>query len=370
MTLSGQASDWTDANRRETTRAISPIDLAPPRKVLRVKSVSVLAVRPMINGFERLGVPRPVSLQVAGLSEKKLTDPDARVSPKQVWLLWLKALEVTGDPCLGLHLAETVEPSDYGVIGYIVLSSATVRDALIRVDRYHGLLADAVHYTVEEIDDAFVLRHEIAGGGGVPGAMAAYVLAVPHLLMQHAFDHRPRLREVRITCERPTDASEYERIFDAPVRFSADENSMTIPAILDASMPTSDPALISVLEGYAESLLDSLPPSESLSASVYALVRRTLRDGTPDVEALSRRLALSTRTLRRRLREEGTSVSEIVTDTRHQLALKYLGSGDIAASEIAYLLGFSDPTAFHRAFKRWQGCTPLEHRRRARGFLA
>ena len=352
----------------EMTRARRSSDLALPRKILRVKSVSVLAVRPMIKGFEKLGVERAVALQAAGLSEEKLGDPDARVSPRKVWLLWLKAAEVSGDPYLGLHLAETVKFSDYGVIGYIVLSSATIRDALTRVGRYHGLLADAVHYAAEEIEGGFILRHEIVGGGGVPGAMAAYVLAVPLLLMKHAFGRSPKLLEVRMTCERPAETKEYERIFDAPLHFDADQNALMISTILDAPMPTADPALMSVLEGYAESLLDKLSLTGSFSSSVHKLVRRELPDGPPDVESLSKQLALSPRTLRRRLRDEGTSVSEIVADTRHQLALQYLTYDDIGASEIAYLLGFADPTAFHRAFRRWQGCTPLEHRRRTRNF--
>lgn len=324
----------------------------------------------MVNGFEKLGVERSVTLPAAGLSVEKLADPDARVSPKQVWLLWQKALQVTCDPCLGLHLAETVMPSDYGILGYIAVSSATIRDALKRLNRYHGLLADAVHYSVEETENGFILRHQISGGGGVPGAMAAYVLAVPLLVMQKSFGRSPKLQEVRMTCERPPDTQEYERFFGAPLCFGAQENAVAISASLDASMPTADPALISVLENYAESLIDNLPTEGSLAAAVHSLVVRMLPDGPPVVDNLGKQLALSSRTLRRRLREEGTSVSEIVTDARRQLALKYLASDDFGASEIAYLLGFADPTAFHRAFRRWQGCTPLEHRRRARRYGA
>ena len=95
---------------------MSSSDFALPRKVMQAISVSVLALRPMINGFEKLGVDRAVALQAAGLSEEKLANPDARVSPKLVSCLWLKALEITGDPVLGLHLAETVKLSDYGII--------------------------------------------------------------------------------------------------------------------------------------------------------------------------------------------------------------------------------------------------------------
>ena len=337
-----------------------------PRAVERVKSVSVLALRPMINGFEKLGVERSIALRAADLSTDKLSDPDARVSPTQIWLLWQKALEITGDPCLGLHLAETVSPSDYGIVGYIAVSSATIRDALIRLNRYHGLLADAVHYSFEEMQDGFFLRHGFSDGKGVPGAMAAYVLAVPLLVIRQAFGREAKVQEVRLTCERPAETQEYERFFNAPLLFGTDENALRVAIGLDSSVPTADAALISLLEGYAESLVENLSRTDSLASTVQMMVMDGLHDGAPTALGLGRKLGLSSRTLRRRLQEEGTTFSAIISDTRHRLALEYLASDDLGASEIAYLIGFADPTAFHRAFKRWQGCTPLEHRRKIR----
>jgi len=320
----------------------------------------------MINGFEKLGVQRATALRAADLSAEKLSDPDARVSPTQVWLLWQKALEITRDPCLGLHLAETVLPSDYGIIGYIVVSSATIRDALLRVNRYHDLLADAVRYSFEERPDGFVLRHGFSDGQGVPGAMAAYVLAVPFLVIRQSFGRAAKVQEVRLTCERPEETTEYERFFNAPLCFDSGENSLRISISLDSRVPTADAALNSLLEGYAESRVENLSKEGSLSSDVQMLVVGELHDGAPSAEKIGKKLGISPRTLRRKLQEEGTSLSEIVTETRHRLALEYLTSDNLGASEIAYLIGFSDPTAFHRAFKRWQGCTPLEHRRRTR----
>jgi AraC-like DNA-binding protein len=328
-----------------------------------VDSVSVLAVRPMILGFERLGLDRGVALDAAGLTDDQLGNPDSRVSPRQILLLWMKALEATGDPSLGLNLAKTVNPSDYGIVGYILFSSATVRDALQRLNRYHGLLADSVRYAVEETRSGFILRHEILGGGAVPGAMAAYVLAVPILLLEKTLGRRPRIRQVRLACERPFETDEYEDVFDAPLSFGESENMLEIAADLDSAIPTADFALMSALETHAESLLEESNVNLSLAESVRKLILDAFPEPPPEVEKLGRKLALSPRTLRRRLREEGTSVSSIVARARHQLALKYLVRDELGASEIAYMLGFSDPTAFHRAFRRWQGCSPLEHRR-------
>jgi len=338
----------------------SPIKRAP------ILSVSVLALRPMLSGFERLGVARGRSLEVAGLDEETLANPDARVPAGSVLRLWQEAHQVTEDPCLGIHLAEALSTSDFGLIGYILVSSATVRDALTRLRRYHHLLADSVHYSFPETETGFILRHELAGGAPVLDAMSAYVLAVPVRMFEQSFGQGPRIEEVRLSCQRPGDVGEYERFFGAPLVFGAGENAIMISIPLDATVPTADPALNQVLEGYAKSLIANAPPQDSVAGALQEQVIRLLPEGVPSATRAGEGLGMSERTLRRRLREEGTSLSEVVTRVRRQLALKYLESADVTVSEIAYLLGFSDPTTFHRAFRRWEACTPLQYRRRKR----
>ena len=344
----------------------------PGRETLGRNSVSVsaLAARVMVNGFERMGAESASLIEASGISANTLRDPDGRVSPGQIAKLWAKALELTQDPCLGLELALNISPSDYGVIGYIVSSSETIRDSLVRLARYHSLLSDAVRYTTRETETGFVLSHVIRGGGAVMGPMASYVLAVPIILMQNAIGRRPVITEVCLNCEKPDDTQKYEEVFGAPLRFGSNKNTVEILATLDAPIPTADRALITVLEGHANALLDSLAVNDSMANSVRSLVIEGFPNPPPEAGELGKRLASSPRTIRRRLREEGTSLSAIVTEARHELALRYLAQDDLGASEIAYLLGFSDPTAFHRAFRRWQGCTPLEHRRALLGLGA
>ena len=321
----------------------------------------------MIKGFAQLGMPEADSMAAAEVTPELLADPDARVSHEQLWALWLTAQKAMQDPVLGLHLAETVGPSDYGILGYIVASSMTVRESFTRLRRYHRLLADAVHYSLEETDRGYLLKHEIEGGGAVPGPVAEYVLAAPLRLMHQILGEAPSLDEVRFAGPTPPDTSEYERVFQAPIRFDCGENRLAIRVSLDSPVPGADATLTAALESYADERVDQLPENRSLPVAVRNAVARALPDGVPMAEHVGKELALSPRTLRRRLREAGTSVSEIVADVRRQLALKYLRSGELSVSEIAYMLGFAEPAAFHRAFKRWEGCTPLEHRRQMRG---
>ncbi|MDG2336322.1 MAG: AraC family transcriptional regulator [Myxococcota bacterium] len=340
--------------------------MTSPRKRVPIRTVSVLSLRPMLSGFERLGLERSRGLEVAGLDEETLANPDARVGAVNVWHLWNEAQQVTGDSCIGLHLAQELSPNDFGLIGYILASSATVREALKRLRRFHRLLADSVQYSFPETESGFILRHELAGGAPVFDAMSAYVLAVPVKMFQQSFGQVPEIEEVRLSCQRPGDVGEYERFFNAPLMFEAGENAITISILLDATVPTADPALNQVLEGYAKSLIANAPSRDSAAGALQEQVVRLLPEGVPSASRAGEELGMSERSLRRRLREEGTSFSEIVTRIRRQLALKHLDSADLTVSEIAYLLGFSDPTAFHRAFRSWEACTPLEYRHRKR----
>jgi len=320
----------------------------------------------MLSGFERLGVARSHSLEVAGLDEQTLANPDARVPAESVFRLWHEALQVTGDPCLGIHLAEALSSSDLGLVPYLVFSSTTVREALTRLRRYHHLLAYSGYHSYAETETGFILRREVdvEGGGPVLEAISTYVLAVPVKMFQQFFGQGPGIEEVRLRCQRPSDVAEYERFFGAPLVFDSAENALTISLPLDAAVPTADPALNQVLEGYAKTLIENVPPQGSVSGTLQEKVIRLLPEGVPSATRAAQELGMSERTLRRRLRDEGTSLSEVVTRIRRQLALTYLESADLSVSEIAYLLGFSDPTTFHRAFRRWEACTPLQYRRR------
>jgi len=341
---------------------IAQPDPRPP-----TQSVSVLALRPMVSGFSKLGIDDGSLLSQVGLTREQLADPDDRVSYDQLWSLWVLALEASGDACLGLHVAETVEPSDYGTLGYIIASSSTMRESIARLQRFHRLLADAARYSFEQTATGYTFRHEVEGGGSAPSPIAEYVVAAPLVLIRKILGREQVIEEARFAHEAPTDTSEYERVFDAPVRFASGENAMLVSVDVDSPVPSADPALGAVLERYAQSLVDDLPEEASLAAAVRKVVAKSLPDGVPPADEVGRRLSVSPRTLRRHLREYGTSISEIVHDVRRELALRYLSSADLTVSEVAYLLGFSEPAAFHRAFKRWQGCTPLEHRRLVRG---
>jgi AraC-like DNA-binding protein len=171
-------------------------------------------------------------------------------------------------------------------------------------------------------------------------------------------------REVCFQHDAPPDIQEHERIFRAPVKFNMPVSKLVFDqALLQLPLIEADPVLSAVLDRHAEELLAKLPRRGGLTDEVRALLRQAINGGDPSLEAVSQQLNLSPRTLQRKLKDEHTSHQDLLDEMRRDLSVRYLREPEMAICEVAYLLGFSEPSAFHRAFRRWTGTTPREYRR-------
>jgi AraC-like DNA-binding protein len=175
-----------------------------------------------------------------------------------------------------------------------------------------------------------------------------------------------QLREAFFRHAAPADAREHRRVFRAPLRFGAETSGITFDrAWLDTPQPTADAGLLRVLDRQADALLARLPAAEGIEARARRALVRLLPGGSVSLVAVARSLGTSARTLQRGLAVEGVSFQELVALVRRHLACGYLDDGQRTIGEISFALGFSEPTAFQRAFRRWTGLTPHGYRRRA-----
>ena len=171
-------------------------------------------------------------------------------------------------------------------------------------------------------------------------------------------------REVHFEHARPADTSEHERIFRVAVSFGAPLTKLVFDAsVLGLPLVGADPTLGSLLERQAEELLAGSRLDGVFAGRVRQVIKEGLPGGEARVDAVCRRLSVSPRTLQRKLREEGTTFQELLEATQSALAEFYLRKPEVAICEVSYLTGFSQPSAFHRAFRRWTGLTPKEFRR-------
>jgi AraC-like DNA-binding protein len=263
--------------------------------------------------------------------------------------------------------AERYSPGDYGLVGFVAMNSATFGEALHHVVRYVGLWTDDPGMDLREDGTLTVAyRWPFADSPGMRAATEAAPAEILHgarLLTQR----RITPREVRFSHAAPKDPRATEAFFGCPVRFDADDIAMLFdPADFALPLPKADAQLGAYLRTLANQALDKRGdvPSSPL-VRIRELIAEELQRGVPSLEEVARRMATSERTLRRRLEESGTSFRALLDETRAELARGYVRNKDLPLTEVAFLLGFSEPSAFHRAFKRWTDTTPSAFRARA-----
>jgi AraC-like DNA-binding protein len=327
-------------------------------------TVSTRSVRPVIERLRALRLDIGAVLTAAGCDARSLDDPDARIPHDTAIAVWREAVKCSDDDAFGIHAAEQIRPGAFDVLDYATRSSATLGEGLQRLVRYHRILHNAAVVQLSVDGESVELAHVLPGElGDLPRHTAEFIVAAWIVVARQAtgVDFEPV--EVTFRHSAPADLSEHRRLFRAPIRFNSLANGLVLPRrLLDLPLLKSDPGLCTVLERHMGDMLERLPQTTSFSLRVRQLVARDLSTAAPNATAAARKLHMSRRTLQRLLQAEGTSFTDLVDRLRQDLAMRYLREPAIAIAEVAFLLGFSEASAFHRAFKRWQGTTPAAYR--------
>jgi AraC-like DNA-binding protein len=319
----------------------------------------------MIDACARLGLDTGQILAAAKLDPVTLQNPDARISLEQVDALWHKAYELSNDPDLALHAIEVLPFGAYRVIDFLASSAPTIGEALAKVSDYFPII-NAVVRLPYSVGDRYVMFGIEAPSrpSTITRPYAEYTLAAVFLRTRVATNQNYPLVRVEFSQTRPPNISEHERIFGCPVTFGSDACRLVIARdVWDTPRTGGDPALFAVLETHAKMLLQQVPNPDDIVGRVRTRIEAELRGGDPSLESIARHLAMSPRTLQRRLREHGVLFNDVLDELRFRAAKTYLAQRDVAGTEVAYLLGFAEQSSLNRAFKRWSGQTPTEFRR-------
>jgi AraC-like DNA-binding protein len=323
-------------------------------------------MRVLIGYLEARGVDVRSVRSRAGLGEVDLDRADQRLPesvPREVWRL---AAEATGDEAIAIHVAEARTPAAADVLEYAFRASPTLREALGQVVRYGRVMHDRVALRLEPEHDGVRLTGAVPPAHPINRYQAEFFLALWLRLARDTCSPDLAPVEARFAHPAPATAGEHRRFFACPVLFEqADIGLVVSTADLARPMHGADPALTALLGRQLDKLLESLPADPSVSRRARLVVKDDLPSGSAAVERVARQLAMSVRTLSRRLDAEGTSFREIVDSVREELAFAHLRNHAVELGEIAFLLGYSESSAFHRWFKRRIGRTPLAFRREA-----
>lgn len=292
-----------------------------------------------------------------------LSDPDARFPQDRMTRLWQRAVELSGDSAIGLNMAQVVRPASFHVVGYALMSSRNLRDGFTRLVRYQRIIGEGADLHLLAQPDGYALTLAIHGDR-LPAARQsaeaslAYCLAFCRWLTGKPLQPR----EVRLQSPTPKDQARYQAVFQAPLRFNAEQDALIFTrADLEAPLPSANEALAQLHDRFAGEYLARFSGSR-VTHQARQVLCRLLPQGEPRREVVAQQLHLSQRTLQRRLQEEGTSFQQLLDETRRELAEQYLRQVNLTLLEIAYLLGFADSSNFFRAFRRWFGQTPGEYR--------
>jgi AraC-like DNA-binding protein len=321
---------------------------------------------PLFTILEKSGINVHKFLSSEGIDPRITQSPDSRLSLAAVHTLTEKAARMTGDENIGLHEGE-VFAGFSNILGYILMSCATVGEAIEKYCVYQKITDEGRFIKLQAkgsyaIVEVVVLNDALAKERHLIDHMLSGFLTYSKLLTRREISTSD-LIEVRFAYKAPDDLSEYRRIFPCKLVFGSPMNALVFnSATLDTPIPQRNKDLLTVFEQYAVELLAKLTEADSYTNRVSRIIIKLLRGETPTIEEVARELAMSVRNLQLKLKEEGTTYSAILDEIRRDLAMHYLKDREVPIAEISYLLGFSEPSVFHRCFKKWTNSTPAKFR--------
>ncbi|RJG10394.1 AraC family transcriptional regulator [Pseudomonas cavernicola] len=317
----------------------------------------------LLDLAEQLGLPRAELLAAARVKPQVLDNPNGRLSFIDFNLLASAALLHCNEPALGLVLGQRLNVSTHGILGYAVLSSANLGKAIQFALKYYRVLGLAFELEMVEAGERVELRASEAMPLGALSRFAAEgLLSSLHTIAHFLVGEEMLGVEVGFAYPAPAYAARYREVFGAAVLFEQPYHRMSLPkTYLERPMALANPATVQMCEQQCEALLASLDVQDGLLTRVRRLLLARPGD-FPDLGSAAAALHTSGRSLRRHLSLMGTSYQQVLDEVRKRLALQYLTTTHLPLYEIAYLLGFSDPSNFRRAFKKWTGKLPSDYR--------
>lgn len=297
--------------------------------------------------------------EAGGFKKEQLEDPEFRMDHEAYDQIWDCAHSKIDDPCAGLNVVHFWHPTILGVLGYAMLSSNTIRESLQRLVRYQQVVSEDSKITLTSTDEGLLvqqnhIRHQT---DKYPLEVDSFLSLLLHICRFNYVDSLDPV-EVNLMCSRPEAAGRYYAFYRCPVNFSAAANNIVLPSdVLDNPLPAISQQLAQMHDRVLQNCLASQQRSE-MATRVREIIIAHLPSGETNMDQVANKLLMGTRTMQRRLQDEGSSFIDVLNETRQDLAMQYIQDDNLPIKEISYLLGFSDSTAFSRAFKRWTGKAP------------
>jgi AraC-like DNA-binding protein len=306
----------------------------------------------------RTGRPPEDLARLARVPMSLVADPDGRLAHTRMVRAWDALAREAGDPALGLYASQLVDTAATDRLEPLLANAATLADAVRTFLRYQQLYHTANASRAEVTPDAWILTFALHHDAEPSHFLSEFVLGTWLRRLRRAAGGDLAPRQVRLRRERPANAAPYLEAFGPDVRFGATEDALHLDREASSRpIAGANPALRQILERQANAELNALDPGSTFLLDARTTLESLLASGDSDIDALARGMGTSARTLQRRLSEHETSFQTLLADVRRELALRHLAQGN-SVTDTAFLLGFSEISAFSRAFRRWTGRAP------------
>ncbi|GAB3043127.1 AraC family transcriptional regulator [Spirosoma pulveris] len=336
----------------------------------RSDTLSVGSINLILFAARQQGADTDALARVVGIDPTQLHNPDGRLPIRKVQALWHEAVTVTGDPALSLKLGEMVNPLAIGVLAYVMMHCQTLGRVFEKLCQYQDIACEGIRTTGQLIP--------ANDNSGATYSLSLHITSPDIIYLDHTFNsefsvylsviraltgQRLTAIETRFAYPRPVDTREHERALGpTSLIFDAHETALIFDAsLLDTPVLNANPSLFPLFEKHASDILNQLQ-TPSLKSRVKAEIVSMMKGEEPTLASIADRLAMGIRTLQLHLKESDTSYQQLLDETRKELAIGHLREPNLSTTDIAYLLGFAEPSVFFRSFKKWTGQTPGAYR--------
>ena len=303
-------------------------------------------------------------LRAARLRPEDIANPHKEIILAQYCNLFEEAARHTGNDNFGLHFGESFRPQQLGMIGYAAISSPTLHTAVRNMEAFFPAHQGLSSFGLIQDGDMLWLSYAVFDPYVEQRRQDAELSMGMFLnIFRHALGQDWAPLEVRFEHEAPDAPQDHERVFQAPARFGRRTNAFAFRRRdLDARMPTQDPYLFSVIEPFLRSRMELTRRPEDFANHVRNQIKLHLGDIPPRIGEMAKIFGMSDQSFQRELRENGVTFQQLTTAARKDLALHYMNDPNMPLTEVAYRLGYSELSAFSRAFRSWTGVSPQRYR--------
>ncbi len=317
-------------------------------------------LKAFLGAFGRLGYDTTTLLAATGVAASQLEDPDARVPCPAMPTLICEAMKVRPLKNAGARVAAETPIGTFQLLDYLIVTCDTVAEGMRQLARFLHIAEAPFHLEIHDEQDPIRLIYPDIHDK----FMAEFEVSLPIFHLRRETDSR-LTAEYASFAHTPDDLPEMERLLGCSVSANASWTGLALSrSAWDLPLRRRDPALQGLLQRNADQISARMPKRDDVVGDLRRMLTSRIAQGETEIEALARLLATSVRSLQRRLSAAGTTYQELLDSTRREVADKYLADRGLSISVVGYLLGYSEPAAFIRAFKRWHDMTPQEFRRR------